>query len=51
MPDLQALHDQYKDQGFLVLSISDEEMARGSPFIAGAQDHLPGSARSRTQSK
>jgi len=34
MPDLQALHDQYKDQGFLVLSISDEEMARGSPFIA-----------------
>jgi len=34
MPDLQALYDKYKDQGFLVLSISDEEMTRVSPFIA-----------------
>src|SRR5579863_7939310 len=24
MPDLQALYDKYKDQGFVVLSISDE---------------------------
>jgi peroxiredoxin len=34
MPDLQALYDTYKDQGFLVISISDEETAKVSPFIA-----------------
>ncbi len=34
MPDLQALYDKYKDQGFVVLSISDEETAKVSPFIA-----------------
>jgi len=34
MPDLQALYDKYKDQGFLILSISDEEVAKVSPFIA-----------------
>jgi peroxiredoxin len=34
MPDLQALSDKYKDQGLVVLSISDEEMAKVSPFIA-----------------
>lgn len=33
MPDLQALYDKYKDQGFLVLSISDEESAKVQPFI------------------
>ena len=34
MPDLQALYDRYRDQGFVVLSISDEEAAKVSPFIA-----------------
>lgn len=34
MPDLQALYDKYKDQGFLVLSISDEEPGKVAPFIA-----------------
>ncbi len=34
MPDLQALYDTYKEQGFLVLSISDEEASKVSPFIA-----------------
>lgn len=34
MPDLQALYDKYRDQGFLVLAISDEETAKVSPFIA-----------------
>jgi len=34
MPDLQALYDKYKDRGFVVLSISDEESAKVSPFIA-----------------
>jgi len=33
MPDLQALYDKYKDQGFVVLSISDEEVAKVSPFV------------------
>lgn len=34
MPDLQALYDKYKDQGLVVLSISDEEAAKVTPFIA-----------------
>jgi peroxiredoxin len=34
MPDLQALYERYKDQGFVVLSISDEDAAKVSPFIA-----------------
>jgi len=34
MPDLQALYDKYKKQGFVVLSISDEEAAKVSPFIS-----------------
>lgn len=34
MPDLQALYDKYKEQGLVVLSISDEEAAKVSPFIA-----------------
>ena len=34
MPDLQALYDKYKNQGFLVLAISDEEAAKVQPFIS-----------------
>jgi len=34
MPDLEALYDKYKDQGFVVLAISDEEAAKVGPFIA-----------------
>jgi peroxiredoxin len=34
MPDLQALFDKYKDQGFIVLAISDEDAAKVAPFIA-----------------
>lgn len=34
MPDLQALYDKYRDQGFVVLAISDEESAKVAPFIA-----------------
>jgi peroxiredoxin len=33
MPDLQALYDKFKDQGFVVLAISDEEAAKVAPFI------------------
>jgi peroxiredoxin len=33
MPDLQALYDKFKDQGFVVLAISDEEASKVAPFI------------------
>ncbi len=33
MPDLQALYDKYKDQGFVVLAIDDEGAAKVSPFV------------------
>jgi peroxiredoxin len=33
MPDLDALYQQYKDQGFVILAISDEEVGKVSPFI------------------
>jgi peroxiredoxin len=41
MPDLQALYDKYKDQGFLVLSISDEEAAKVAPFIVERKISYP----------
>ena len=34
MPDLDALYNKFKDQGFVVLAISDEEAAKVSPFLA-----------------
>lgn len=35
MPDLEALYSRYKDQGFVILAISeDEETNKVSPFIA-----------------
>jgi len=34
MPDLQALYNKYKGDGLVVLSISDEETAKVTPFIA-----------------
>ena len=35
MPDLEALYNQYKDQGFLILALSeDEETNKVAPFIA-----------------
>jgi len=41
MPDLQALYDKYKDRGFMVLSISDEEAAKVGPFIAERKISYP----------
>jgi peroxiredoxin len=41
MPDLQALYDKYKDQGLVVLSISDEESAKVAPFIAEKKISYP----------
>jgi peroxiredoxin len=34
MPDLETLFNKFKDQGFVVLAISDEEAAKVSPFLA-----------------
>jgi peroxiredoxin len=34
MPDLQALYDRFKDKGFVVLSISDEDETKVRPYVA-----------------
>jgi peroxiredoxin len=41
MPDLQSLYDKFKDQGFVVLAISDEEAAKVAPFIAERKISYP----------
>jgi peroxiredoxin len=41
MPDLDALYNKFKDQGFVVLAISDEEAAKVSPFIAERKISYP----------
>jgi len=34
MPDLEALYNRFKDQGFVILAISDEKLTTVAPFIA-----------------
>ena len=34
MPDLEALYNRFKDQGLVILAISDEEVGKVQPFIA-----------------
>jgi peroxiredoxin len=34
MPDLEMLYKQFKDQGLLILAISDEDISKVKPFIA-----------------
>ncbi len=34
MPDLDKLYQEFKDQGLLILAISDEEISKVQPFIA-----------------
>jgi len=34
MPDLQALYDRFKDQGFVILAISDEKSSTVKPFLS-----------------
>jgi len=41
MPDLEALYKQFKDQGFLVLAISDEEVGKVQPYIDKYQYTYP----------
>jgi peroxiredoxin len=41
MPDLDALYNKFRDQGFVVLAISDEEVAKVSPFISERKISYP----------
>jgi len=41
MPDLDALYLRFKDHGFVVLSISDEEAAKVAPFITERKISYP----------
>ena len=41
MPDLDALYNKFKDQGFVVLAISDEEVAKVAPFIGERKISYP----------
>ncbi len=34
MPDLEALYQKFKDQGLIILAISDEDIAKVQPFLA-----------------
>jgi peroxiredoxin len=33
MPDLEALYNQFKDRGFVILAISEEDAAKVKPFV------------------
>jgi peroxiredoxin len=41
MPDLDALYQKFKDQGLVVLAISDEEAAKVSPFVSERKISYP----------
>src|SRR6202046_5024775 len=41
MPDLEMLYNKFKDQGFVVLAISDEEPAKVTPFISERKISYP----------
>jgi peroxiredoxin len=41
MPDLDMLYQQFKDQGFLILAISDEDISKVQPFIAQQHTTYP----------
>jgi peroxiredoxin len=41
MPDLETLYQQFKDQGFLVLAISDEDKSKVQAFLAERHTTYP----------
>ena len=41
MPDLETLYQQFKDQGLLILAISDEDAGKVKPFIAQQKVNYP----------
>jgi len=41
MPDLETLYEKFQPRGLVILAISDEEMAKVQPFIAGKNYTYP----------
>jgi peroxiredoxin len=41
MPDLETLYRQFKDQGLVILAISDEDAGKVKPFIAQRKVTFP----------
>jgi peroxiredoxin len=41
MPDLQALYNQFKDQGLVILGISDEDASKVRPFVSAQKITYP----------
>jgi peroxiredoxin len=41
MPDLETLYERFKDKGFVVLGISDEEVAKVGPFVSERKVSFP----------
>jgi thiol-disulfide isomerase/thioredoxin len=41
MPDLDAIYTHFQSQGLVILSLSDEDMAKVGPFISTAGYHPP----------
>jgi len=41
MPDLETLYNRFKDQGFVILAVSDEELDKVQPFITERQITYP----------
>ena len=41
LPDLQALYGKFKDQGLVILAISDEEIGKVKPFVAEQKLTIP----------
>jgi peroxiredoxin len=41
LPDLETLYTRFKDQGLVILAISDEDAAKVKPFIAARDIHFP----------
>ena len=41
MPDLEKLYQQFKEQGLVILAISDEDAGKVKPFVAGEKVTYP----------
>ncbi len=41
MPDLEKLYQQFKEQGLVILAISDEDAGKVKPFVAGQKVTYP----------
>jgi peroxiredoxin len=41
MPDLESLYERFKDQGFVILGISDEDVTKVKPFVAKRKVSYP----------